>query len=398
MHLNGRLEKHLRSGPLTPMYWNVFLRGLGVSMIGLFTPIFIFLIGKEQGGMVDGLRLVLAYLFVQRLAISFSVLGVTKIVSKLGFRISLLIGGILLVIYYLIPGIWGEQTWVVYSMALVSMLAVPFYWLSRHSILSMDGEKGKRGEEMGLLTLLDRGAAMLSPVVGGIILGLFGFRPLFIVGAMIVILSSIPPFFMNHHKKDGEADIKGLYSWIKDKENRHRVLGFVGEGWEGVVSSFFWPIYIFLIVGSFEVLGGMISAVLLLSSVVVFLAGKLFDKERAKGGLEDERRYWLAGKGLMVLRVSRAAFGTLWGLFALDLVTKLMSPYYWIPFSSYIYSVGEKGKTLTIYAYRSIIYSLGVVVLTGLLWWIVGQPWRWWGIFGVSAIGIFFTFPMAKES
>jgi len=398
MHLKGRLEKHLRTEPLTPMYWNVFLRGLGVSMMGLFTPIFIFLIGKEQGGMVDGLRLVLIYLFLQRLAISALVLGVTKIVVKLGFRISLLLGSILLVIYYLVPGIWGGQVWVVYSMASISMVAVPFYWLSRHSILSMDGKKGKRGTEVGFMTLLDRGAAVLSPVVGGVILGLFGFRVLFIVGAIIVVFSSVPPFFMDHHVKDGEASVKGFCDWVKDKGNRHRVLGFIGEGWEGIVSSFFWPIYIFLVVGSFEILGGMISAVLLLSSLMVFLAGRMFDKERAKGGLEDEKGYWLAGGVLMVLRVLRGAFGTLWGLFGLDLVTKLVSPYYWIPFSSYIYSMGRKGKTLTIYAYRTIIYSLGVAVIAGCLWWVVGQPWRWWGIFGINAVAILLTFPMAKES
>jgi len=398
MHLKGRLEKHLRAEPLTPMYWNVFLRGLGVSMMGLFTPIFIFLIGKGHGGMVEGLRLVLIYLFLQRLGTSILVLGVTKVVAKLGFRISLLLGSVLLVFYYLIPGVWGEQVWVVYLMASISAVAIPFYWLSRYSILSMDGKKGKRGSEVGLITLLTRGSAMLSPVVGGVILGLFGFKVLFIVGTIIVVFSSVPPFFMDHHVKDGDVSFRDLCNWVKDKRNRHRVLGSIGEGWEGVVSSFLWPIYIYLIVRSFEVLGGMMSAVLLFSSLMVFLAGRMFDRERAKGGMEDEKRYWLAGGVLMFLRVLRAAFGTLWGLFGLDLVTKLMSPYYWVPFSSYVYSMGGEGKTLTTYAYRSMIYSLGVVILTGCLWWVVGQPWRWWGIFGINAIGVLLTFPMARES
>lgn len=398
MHLKGRLEKHLRAEPLTPMYWNVFLRGLGVSMMGLFTPIFIFLIGQAEGGLIDGLRLVLIYLFLQRLGISILALGVTKVVAKLGFRISLLLGSVLLVFYYLIPGVWGEQVWVVYLMASISAVAIPFYWLSRHSILSMDGQKGKRGTEVGLVTLLTRGSAMLSPVVGGVILGLFGFKVLFIVGAVIVVFSSVPPFFMDHHVKDGSVSVKGFLGWAKDKKNLHRLSGFVGEGWEGVVSAFFWPVYIFLIVGSFEVLGGMISAVLLLSSLMVFLAGRVFDRDRAKGGMEDEKKYWFAGSVLVVLRVLRAFFGTLWGLFGLDLVTKLISPYYWVPFSSYIYSMGQKGKTLSVYAYRSVIYSLGVVVLTGILWWVMGQPWRWWGVFGINAVGVLMTFPLAKES
>jgi len=47
---------------------------------------------------------------------------------------------------------------------------------------------------------------------------------------------------------------------------------------------------------------------------------------------------------LAVLRVLRGAFGTLGGVFGLDLVTKLVSPYYWVPFASYIYSMGEKER------------------------------------------------------
>ena len=398
MHLKGKLEKHLRAEPLTPMYWNVFLRGLGVSMMGLFTPIFIFLIGQGEGGVVEGLRLVLIYLFLQRLGISILVLGVSKVVAKLGFRISLLLGSVLLVFYYLIPGVWGEQIWVVYLMASISAVAIPFYWLSRHSILSMDGKRRKRGVEIGLLTLIDKGSAMLSPVVGGVILGLFGFKVLFIVGAVIVLFSSVPPFFMDHHVKESEVGVKDFWSWVKDRKNISRVFSFVGDGWEGVVSAYFWPVYIFLIVGSFQILGGMTSAVLLFSSLMVFLAGRVFDKDRAKGGMEDEKRYWFVGGILAVLKVLRGAFGTLGGVFGLDLVTKLVSPYYWVPFASYIYSMGEKGKALSIYAYRSVIYSLGVMILTGILWWVMGQPWRWWGVFGINGVAVLLTFPMARES
>ena len=398
MHLGERLERRRgRDSSLLPMYWNIFLRGLGVAMMGLFTPVFIFLIGKE-GGVVEGLRLVLVYLFLQRLGIFLLATRTGKIVARLGFRNSLLLGSVFLILYYLVPAIWGGEVWVVYVMAFLSVWAIPFYWLARHSILSMDGKRKRRGKETGMMALLDRGAAILSPVVGGFILGLFGFRVLFILGGVIVLFSSLPPFFMSHHKKDGEISWKSFVTWSKDKSNKHRVRGFWGESWEGVISAFFWPIYIYLVVGSFQVLGGMISTVLLVSSLMVFLAGKMFDKQRSKGGLEDEKAYWFAGGLVAALRVMRAVFASFWGVFGLDMVTKIISPYYRIPFTSYIYSMGENGKTLKIYVYRSIVYSLGIVILSLCLWWLVVYEWRWWAIFGMNAVGVLLTLSLARES
>ncbi|MBU1457127.1 hypothetical protein KJ845_00280 [Patescibacteria group bacterium] len=51
MHLSERLGSRAgKTDSLISMYWNVLLRGLGMSMLGLFVPIYIYKIGADWGG------------------------------------------------------------------------------------------------------------------------------------------------------------------------------------------------------------------------------------------------------------------------------------------------------------------------------------------------------------
>lgn len=399
MHLWERVyeRRERKAEPLTSLYWNIFLRGMGMNLVGLFTPVFIFLIGQQNGGLIEGLRLVAWYLIIQRLLLTVMTIPIARVVDKLGFRLSVLLGSGLTVFYYLLPTVFDDSIWLVVGMALVTSFSIPFYWLSRHSMLALDGEKDKMGKEVGMMNLLERGGAVLAPMVGGILAQVFGFKMLFGVGVMIILFSSLPLFFMQHHGKKGGVEWKDIKMWL-GKEKRHLLFASIGEGLDGVVSGFFWPVYIFLAVGSLEVLGGLVSATMLVSLLATFFAGRIFDKQRLLGGNEDENNYWLASGLMAVLRVARAMFGNLIGVFGVDLLTKIVAPFYWVPFGGYLYSAGKDGRSLRFYAVREIIYSLTIVILGGMLLWISMYWWRWWGIFGLSSVGILLTMKLAKES
>jgi hypothetical protein len=399
MHLSDRLGSRAgRLDSLNSMYWNVFLRGIGTSLMGLFVPVYIFLIGKDMGGVVTGLRLLVLYLIIQRVLLFLVTIPMVKLVERLGFRVSVLLGSSFLVLYYLVP-IWGgESVWAVVMMALVAVVSIPLYWLSRHSLLSGDGVSGKLGKQVGMVTLLDRGAGILAPVVGGVVVTLFGFKVLFALGAVMVMFSCVPLFYMKHHTKDGQISWKSFLEWIGDKDKKHLGKAFAGEGIDGAVSGFFWPVYVFVLVGSLEVLGGLTSLSLLAAMVTTYLAGRLFDKSRAKGGLEDEKAYWWSGGVVSVLRVLRASVSSVFGLLGVDVLTKILSAYYWVPYGGYLYSAGKVNGGLKLYAYREMVYSLFVVVVAVAIFFVSAFSWRWWGIFGVSAVGIWLTMGLAKES
>lgn len=348
--------------------------------------------------MIGGLQLVAGYMLIQRLLIALVTIWVGGLVNKLSFRWSVLLGSFLTVLYYLLPSLIDGSLMLVVAMALITSFSIPFYWLSRLSILAVDGEHKSFGKEMGIVTLLERGGAILAPVVGGVVAQVFGFKTLFAVGVVIISVSTVPLFYMKHHQHDGGVSWAGFKSWFKDIKNRHLVMSFVGEGMDGFVTSFYWPLYIFLMIGSLEVLGGLISVTMFFSVLTVLLASRWFDKKRAVGGKEDEKMFWWFGGLFAVTRVLRAGFGNLIGLFSIDLVTKLIAPLYWIPFGGYVCSAGKKAGGLRFYVYREVVYSLAIVVVSGVVLLVLGFGWRWWGIFGLSAFGVLLTMKLAKES
>lgn len=311
MHLSDRLG--LRAGKLdslSSMYWNVFLRGIGTSLMSLFVPVYIFLIGKDLGGIVMGLQLIALYLIVQRSLLFLVTVPMAKVIERLGFRLSVLLGSSFLVVYYLVPILGGKTVGTVIVMALITVVSIPLYWLSRHSMLSVDGVKDKFGKEVSMVTLLERGAGVLAPIVGGVVVTLFGFNVLFALGAVIVMLSCVPLFYMKHHVKDGQISWSSFLEWVGNKKKKHLWKAFAGEGVDAVVGAFFWPVYVYVLVGSLEVLGGLTSVSMLAAMVTTYLAGRLFDRARARGGLEDERIYWWSGGVLSVLRVLTASTST----------------------------------------------------------------------------------------
>jgi hypothetical protein len=399
MHLSDKLGLRVgQMNSLASMYWNIFLRGMGTAMMGLFVPIYIYLIGREQWGLVGGLRLVVVYVVIQRFLLFLITIPTTKVVGRLGFRLSVLLGSFLLVFYYLTPILGGEKAWVVVAMALISAVSIPFYWLSRHSMLSVDGEIDKFGKEVGMVTLLDRGAGVLAPAVGGVVATIFGFKVLFALGAAMVMISCVPLFFMKHHEKDGKIGWRSFGRWLMDKDKKHLWKAFAGESANGLITGFYWPIYIFVMIGSMEVLGGLTSVSYFVAMITTYLAGKVFDKRRAMGGLEDEKVYWWAGGIFSVLKVMRAGFSGLLGLFGIDVLSKILSSYYWVPYGGYMYSAGKNNGGLKLYAYREMVFSLAIAVTGVLVWVISAYWWRWWGIFGISSIGILMTMGLAKES
>ncbi len=391
MHLKEWRQLHFRSNwGLRGMYWNVFLRSMGMALMGLFLPIFVFLVGYEANGITAGLRLVLVYLLIERVFVFIFNLSVGKLIEKIGFRQSILTGTLLSVLFFMIAAIFGAQVWVVMSMAVLSSFAVPLYWNSRFALLALEGEMSAFGKEQGLVSLLQRGAGVLAPAVGGVIISLWSFEVLFGLGAVVLLISAVPVFFMRQHTDRGGDHINwsDLKKFVFDKKERHLVLAFVGESWEGNVSALFWPIYLFLVLGSYEVLGGITAVALTLGLVMSFVAGWVFDKKNSESKNGGAGLFLVFSSGLAILRVLRAAFGSLWGVWGLDVVTKLTSSFYYVPYGGYLLKAGKGRKILKFFVYRETIYSAAAVLMVGMLWLVVADDWRWWFIFGLSAFGL----------
>lgn len=384
---------------LRAFYWNILFRSLAMGLIGIFAPVFVFLTMKGVGGSwIAGVRWVMVFVLVQRVIVWLGAIKAGQIIEKIGYRWGILWGivfQICMLLFLLLAE--GDYRWLLVT-ATMSGMVVLFYWISRLALFSDDGVDEKFGEEMGMVTMLERGTSILAPFLGGVIIAGAGFKVLFVLGVVLLLISIVPLFFMPYHEHKDGISWRHFLRFLKRENNKKLILGFFGRGMEDLVSNWVWPLFAFIIIGTFEGLGAVTSIVMVVSVLMAFIVGRLFDRNRAKGGLEDEKIYWVGSVITAITRFTRSFAGSMLGVVGWDSLTKMVAPFYWIPFSSYRAVAAGKVSPVEFLSYRAMIYSLGSAMMALLAITMIGWPAGWNWIFGVGALGILLGLGMSQES
>lgn len=388
-----RLERHWEKG-IKAIYLNSMLRNMAGAVAGIFLPIYIY-----QWG---GLKAVAVLVLLERGLVTMNSLLLGKFVVKIGYKWSVLLSSLLFALFYILIASFSLSYQLIVVISVVTSLIIPLYWLPRLSIMAVDGDKKDMGEEVGLLQLVEKASSILGPLLGGVVLSIFGFKYLFVLVAILSIISSVPIFFVRNYQLTDGVSIKGFINYLMDPKNRHLIIAFWGQGWANLVDAYFWPIYFFLAIGSFTIFGGIASLTFATSTIMVFVAGKLFDVLRSKKGSQDENEYTLSTIVVSMIQLARPFIKGVMGLFALDTVFSLVLPFWSIDYDSYLYNAGKKnGGALVFYTYREIWYSLsrfvgGSILLISFIFGV--SWWSWVLIFTMGGIGTLLTLGMQKES
>ncbi len=384
---------------VTAVYWNSFIRSVSSGMLGIFVPVYVFLQAKNMfGTWQSGVMWMLGYVVCQRVVVIGVSLKVGKLIERLGFRRSVLVATVLdICLYGLLIGarqIW----WLVLIAGAISGLGLLFYWLPRMAMMAEDGEKKAFGHQVSVLMLIERGAEILGPFVGGVVIVQLGFGILFGIAIVLLSLSSIPLFFMAHHRHGDGVGLRELMEFVKEKEHRGDMAAFFGRGMDDTIMTWMWPIFMFLVIADFERMGGVASLTSVLAIVATFIAGKTFDRFRAAEGLKDEKVFWTAGVVTGITRLIRSLMVSITGILAIEAIDKTVAPFYWVPFDGYLYTAAKRFSPVAYFVFREIVYSLGRLTAVGIVVVVINSVVAWQLIMGVSAIGVFLSLMMSKES
>lgn len=386
-------------GGVRAIYWNSFIRSFVSGILGIFFPIYVFLLTKEAfGSWILGAKWMMVYLVCLRVVVAVFSIPVGKLIERWGFRKSILLATVIDVLAYVfIMMAKSDWRWILVS-GVLSGIGVLFYWLPRMSIMAGDGKKESYGKQVGGLALVDRGAEVLGPVVGGVLITLLGFEWVFVIAMVILMLSAVPLFFMEHHHHSNGVGWGEFRVFLGKKEYRGDFLAFVGRAIDDAVMTWMWPLFMFLVIGNFERMGLVASGTLLASVLATFIAGKAFDKLRKEGQGSDVTLFRVSSVVTAVARVARSLSNNVFSLALLEGGDKVVAPFYWVPFDSYLYTAAKRFSPVAYFVFREIIYSLGrlLAVVLVILFLDFANPWPW--ILGLGSIGVLMSLPMSKES
>lgn len=367
---------------LSPLYLNATLRSMAISMTGIFIPLYIL-------KTTQNLAFVFGYYLLWRLVHLGFLFPLVSLVRKIGFRWSILLSTLFWINKTASLILAAQNPWFFAASAVFGGLLVPLYWLPRHLIVVADGSQPGFADEVSNFGILSRVARAVGPFIGGTLVTFFGFNHLYLTVMLIMVLSSFPLFFMHHHRKEKMPKAGKVIRGLFDKRFLLNFLAFKGAGMEGTLYGIVWPIFIFLAIESYEVLGIIKSAVLLISVGTFFWLGKYFKKIGKKFF-----RWGILGNG-MILTV----FGFLsyaWQIFFFDALYQIGAIFIWVPFNTAMYGQAVQDHPLEFFLRREIGLDLGrilgLLIFGGLL--VAGVPW--WLVFCLGIPGLVLTMVMVR--
>jgi hypothetical protein len=263
--MKPKLQKELTSIALA---LNLFR--LGSSMVGVFVPLVIL----RAGGQLWMIALFYLLYAFMKLCINYSAMRfILKKGAHLGLGLGFLFGAIQL---FLILGysISGEIILLVLSAFSLAVMNA-FIWNAQHSFISKVMNSNTKSSSIAMIEIIGKSLGIVGPVIGGSIGLLFGSSLLLIVASLIILSTLIPLRYM------GKMNITNDQDSIKYNLSGAPVRDLIANfcfNVETTISIMFWPIYLAVVLKTFESIGAIAAVAAFAAIVTAWVAGHRGDK------------------------------------------------------------------------------------------------------------------------
>jgi len=265
-----RILDLFRNKELNEIYASISLKTFGLSMISIFVPIYLVNLNYTFSQ-------VFIYYAILRLVHAAFAIPAAKIAAKFGIKHSILFSVPFLITYYLLLFSIPQTNIPIYFIACLFGIHNALFWVGYHVDFAKFSNFKERGSQIGFSFMTTMFFTILGPLIGGIVLSIFGFPTLFIIVSLLLLLSTVPLFYSQEIYEPFKLQLSTLFSNTKLRES----LSFLGAGIEITVVTVIWPLFLFFhIVNDFTKIG-LISSLSILTAIgFVFVSGKFTDYRR----------------------------------------------------------------------------------------------------------------------
>lgn len=360
--LNNYLEHSLRR-EITELYMSIAIRNFAFSMIVIFEPIYLYKI-------YNSISIVLLYYAFAYTAYLFTVSLGAKAAAKFGFEHCIFYSIPLAIFYFLSLSQIPNYDWMVLFSILFFTGYKVLFWPSYHTDFAHYSKTGYKGRELSILSTTSTIAMIAGPILGGLILTRFGFEVLFVIVSIVSLISAIPLFttrekFESHkfsYRKSWKRFLKP-YNHYK----RNDSISYFGYGEESV-SLIIWPIFIFLIIEKFYLMGAITSIVILSLAISSLYIGKLSDILNRK----DKKKLLKYSTFLLAISWFFRPFALNWlSILLVDIFSKSSKNGIIYPLRTFVYSGGGSHKGFLKYiVFYEMSLTSGKMIVTWIMFFL----------------------------
>ncbi|MEX0888147.1 MAG: hypothetical protein WD940_01790 [Patescibacteria group bacterium] len=374
---------HFDHRPLNALYLTTSILSFGLSLVGIFVPIYLF-------QLTGNFYYLPAYYGVVSLAALLSLLIAPVFLPRWGAARTVLLANVFRILSLLFLLLAARNPVLAFLSAAFEGLVIPTFWVTYHSVFLASGKDGDFGRKIAWMGILISVVAALAPFFGGLVIATFGFPVLYGLGMLFILLSSIPIFWVGDHLGFRFVKPKQILAETFSRPWRPVLTGFLGIRLEDMVAAIFFTLFLFEIVKSFPNLGA-VTSVFAVVKVILMVAGG-----RAVDTLGSRRVFKV---GALLLAPFWLVAGFLSNFMALTIVNAYrgaLAPFYGIGAESLFYSLARKDHFLSILKREVSIHITIIlaVLLCALLWYFF--PANWPILFLPAALGSLIAIALVK--
>lgn len=378
-HVTSFLPHHV-ARPIREVYLSMTISRLATGMILVFEPIFLYSIGLTIP------QILMFFLYGSLWYFLFTPL-VGRLVLKWGTHTTIPVSTLFLIGY--IATLLAMQWSIWFGLLGGILLGVrkSLYFVSMHYNFAKYAEAKEEGREVGVRQSIEVFVSALGPFLGGLLVTISSFNVVFIVAAVLLLVSNLPFLYTHAVKPKESGDDITLSNAVKkllEKKERPLVLSAMGYG-EIVVSNSLWPLFLSIFVfSSLFSLGSVIALSTFITVISLLFVGRLSDHS-------DKRK---------VLRASSIVYAFLWwlrpfvtaitGVFILDSATKFTRQIVMVPQTALVYDRArrERHPMMTSVTFiLSIVTGKSLIILMGLIAFLLLPTYYAWVALFVLAGG-----------
>jgi len=241
-----------------------------LALIFIFEPIYLYRLGYSlQQIMMFWVIVYAVYIFILPLG--------GKVAERFGYEHTIFYGTFFWILLYLC--MYLIQYWPIFFFITPIVWAIQksLYWPAYHANFAKYSCNQEEGREISFLTILTSASYVVGPIFGGFILYFWGFSVLFIVVAILLLVSNVPMLLTKEKFKPVPVDYQYSFKRMFAKENRKQFLAYMGFG-EEILVVVVWPIFISIFITSYLSIGWLVGVATLITALVTLFIGKWADR------------------------------------------------------------------------------------------------------------------------
>lgn len=342
-----------RNKEIDSLYITLALLGFASGLVSVFVPVYLLNIDYEIWEIIlfyclkSAFHVVLLFMLV-------------PLLRHMSDKVMMVVGILFLALYLFGLSYMAEIPALFYLLPIAHPFYMIFFWFGYHVDFAAASDDEHVGEEVGTSLMLTTLAKFAAPVIGGFIIGFFGFGSGFIASVIIILLSLIPLLRLPSRTADPKLSMRKIIS-SSFSDNRSYRLSSLGYANEKMVEIIIWPLFIFLVVGSIEQLGGIISFGLLVGGLTTYIAGRYFDGGKG-GSIVFFGSFGIAGIWFLRVMILQPIMVVFTQVFYFIVHSAMLSAW-----TGQYYQLAEKAESLsTFIVSQEFIYNASRVVVLGL--------------------------------